>query len=313
MTCPLCRDIYTKGGSVESFLSHYNRDHTGHPLSTNCPFSVYQCTLCHMVTKTQRGLTRHTNARHAPSTRTKKTTPSSTAIPSAPRLSDVLPPRPSPTTNSGEPRPVQRATRSSSGRRREQCTPDVLRRIQHALSHRMCVIDMHTVASVPQITCFLQGARNRQYKVDITTTPHCSCNDYANGHICKHMYYMYLKVFRMSEKCPLLWQPTLPPAHIQELIKRIPSQFPYGSSSTMKVIDLCTPPSSPKLAKQPANRVDVVEECPLCFDPFTSNTVSLHCRNCMHAIHQECMDVWAATCVKSQRPITCTLCRSQWK
>ena len=62
--CALCRDIYVKGGSVESFIAHYNKDHFGQNLPFNCPFPVWQCELCNLVTKTQRGLTRHIRAKH---------------------------------------------------------------------------------------------------------------------------------------------------------------------------------------------------------------------------------------------------------
>lgn len=64
MECALCRDIYSKGGSVEGFLAHYNKDHCGQPLPINCRFVVHQCGLCQLVTKTRRGLSRHINAKH---------------------------------------------------------------------------------------------------------------------------------------------------------------------------------------------------------------------------------------------------------
>jgi len=64
MECALCQDIYRKGGSVEGFLAHYNKDHYGQLLPTNCKFHVFQCELCNLVTKTRRGLSRHQNAKH---------------------------------------------------------------------------------------------------------------------------------------------------------------------------------------------------------------------------------------------------------
>ena len=70
--CTLCYQIYTRGGSLESFITHYNNDHFGYPLPTNCPMNVHQCPTCNQITKTKRGLSRHRNAKHASSTTTQK-------------------------------------------------------------------------------------------------------------------------------------------------------------------------------------------------------------------------------------------------
>lgn len=64
-TCALCQEIYIKGGSVEGFIAHYNKDHAGQPLPTNCQFCVHQCYICQLVTKTRRGLSRHLGSKHA--------------------------------------------------------------------------------------------------------------------------------------------------------------------------------------------------------------------------------------------------------
>lgn len=81
--CALCREIYIKGGSVEGFIAHYNKDHTGRPLPTNCHFDVHQCHLCQLVTKTRRGLSRHLGSKHgSPSRQISAHRPNSDLAPS---------------------------------------------------------------------------------------------------------------------------------------------------------------------------------------------------------------------------------------
>ena len=62
--CRLCQDIYQKRGSVESFITHFNKDHTRKELPNPCLFQVFQCPVCKLITKSRRGLSRHINAKH---------------------------------------------------------------------------------------------------------------------------------------------------------------------------------------------------------------------------------------------------------
>jgi hypothetical protein len=62
--CSVCQEIFDTNQKVETFIAHFNQDHTGEYVPSNCPFQVYQCTTCNFVTKTRRGRTRHFNAFH---------------------------------------------------------------------------------------------------------------------------------------------------------------------------------------------------------------------------------------------------------
>ena len=47
------------------------------------------------------------------------------------------------------------------------------------------------------------------YQVRVGRFPHCSCPDFAKGNICKHYLYVMLRVLRLRQDDPLVWQKAL--------------------------------------------------------------------------------------------------------
>ena len=47
------------------------------------------------------------------------------------------------------------------------------------------------------------------YKVRVGQYPSCSCPDAAKGNICKHYLYCMIRVLRMRQDDPLVWQKAL--------------------------------------------------------------------------------------------------------
>ncbi len=44
------------------------------------------------------------------------------------------------------------------------------------------------------------------YRVEVSRHPHCSCPDFARGHLCKHWLFVLLRVLRQSPDNPVIWQ-----------------------------------------------------------------------------------------------------------
>lgn len=358
--CALCRDIYRQGGSVESYLAHYNQDHYGQPLPSNYQFPVHQCIHCGLLTKSKRGLTRHVNAKHAtPSTPTMSRRKSSrekgraretidlsnASVPTVPLIRDMLTnsttrrrtdssssslsgsssslsaSSSSLTTNPSTHGPMQRkkarssrSSRKNKNYRQIEMSRDISRRIQRAKTHRLYVLEMHPMP--PDHVVFLvQGSTGNEYVVDICKNPSCSCPDHStNGHICKHLLYVYLKVLRMEDTCSTIWQRRISRSELTNVMARIPTHLDPSVIQHNEIINLCTPPSSPKSGRV-APSPDSTDVCPICFDEFylDPRAETHSCRKCGQFAHAKCMAVWSATCKKHRNPVTCTLCRAKWK
>jgi uncharacterized Zn finger protein len=47
------------------------------------------------------------------------------------------------------------------------------------------------------------------YTVTISRSPHCSCPDHAKGNVCKHILFTMLRVLRLPQDNPIVWQKAL--------------------------------------------------------------------------------------------------------
>ena len=46
--------------------------------------------------------------------------------------------------------------------------------------------------------------------------PHCTCPDFAKGNICKHYLYVMIRVLRLRQDDPVVWQRALLPSEAEE-------------------------------------------------------------------------------------------------
>ncbi|CAI5465509.1 unnamed protein product [Closterium sp. Yama58-4] len=65
------------------------------------------------------------------------------------------------------------------------------------------------------------GATGNVYTVTISQQPSCTCPDYGNGNLCKHMLFVLLRVLRVGEEDPRVWQRSLLSTELNELLDRI--------------------------------------------------------------------------------------------
>ncbi|CAI5467913.1 unnamed protein product [Closterium sp. Yama58-4] len=65
------------------------------------------------------------------------------------------------------------------------------------------------------------GATGNVYTVTISQQPSCTCPDYGNGNLCKHVLFVLLRVLRVGEEDPRVWQRSLLSTELNELLDRI--------------------------------------------------------------------------------------------
>ncbi|CAI5946304.1 unnamed protein product [Closterium sp. NIES-64] len=65
------------------------------------------------------------------------------------------------------------------------------------------------------------GATGNVYTVTISQQPSCTCPDYGNGNLCKHVLFVLLRVLHVDEEDPRVWQRSLLSTELNELLDRI--------------------------------------------------------------------------------------------
>lgn len=83
------------------------------------------------------------------------------------------------------------------------------------------------------------GATANVYSVSVGRHPSCSCPDFQKGNVCKHYLFVMLRVLRLSESDPLVWQKALLKSEVlHTLISTSPcfevSSLSYSKANTMQ-------------------------------------------------------------------------------
>ena len=55
-------------------------------------------------------------------------------------------------------------------------------------------------------TFYILGSSGNVYTVEIGQEHKCTCLDALKGHMCKHIFFVLLRILRVDERNPLLWQ-----------------------------------------------------------------------------------------------------------
>jgi SWIM zinc finger len=101
------------------------------------------------------------------------------------------------------------------------CLPTIERAPQKAAtycpagsSHRLFLID-RKVLDPPgseggaKVQFVVLGATRNVYTVTVGQAPSCTCPDAAKGNLCKHILFVMLRVLKLRQNNPLVWQKAL--------------------------------------------------------------------------------------------------------
>ena len=64
------------------------------------------------------------------------------------------------------------------------------------------------------------GATGNVYDVTITLQPSCTCPDFAKGHHCKHLFFVYCKVLKLARDDDVIWQRHLLQSELQRILSQ---------------------------------------------------------------------------------------------
>lgn len=98
----------------------------------------------------------------------------------------------------------------------------VMERIQRAFQHRLYLIDKKMIASDGSSPSgcefYVLGATGNVYTVKLETKPSCTCPDAAKGHTCKHILFVMLRVLKLPQSDPRVWQRALLSSELDDLV-----------------------------------------------------------------------------------------------
>ncbi|TNV83538.1 hypothetical protein FGO68_gene6905 [Halteria grandinella] len=190
---------------------------------------------------------------------------------------------------------------------RQRPTPAFMNLLEIAQNMRM-----YLVQETGPTKLVLEDAQHHKYKIQVGSDISCSCGGGKEEH-CVHTIFAMLKIYRIGENDPMVWQLSFIDAEISKIIQ---NRHSYGRRHAP------TPPKEDSKKANPALKKAVArmkleeggEECCICFD--TMNDQQQHLTYCKHQcgrnIHADCIEIWIKNKTQSAQKITCPLCRVDW-
>lgn len=135
--------------------------------------------------------------------------------------------------------PEKRAART-----RKRPTKDIRNRIERALFQRLYLLDQYDISAPGDLgrSFSVLGSTGNTYNVNICRFPSCSCPDFGNGNLCKHILFVYLRVLRCPEDSPIICQSALLQDELASLFVPISKTSKTNSSNNRNTA--ITPPRS---------------------------------------------------------------------
>lgn len=196
--------------------------------------------------------------------------------------------------------------------------------------HRLFLISRKTVASAaaeggPVEEFAVLGATGNAYTVKVGCHPSCSCPDHAKGNLCKHSLFVMLRVLRLAQDDPLVWQRALLKSEAEEVLSGSRSQRSadmdvHASEAVQRAWRAASGAAPAEVedaagSQKPQRAVD--GECAICFDDLQDGASAAQraivtCESCGNHLHTECFGKWASAKRAQGLEVSCVYCRSRW-
>jgi len=170
-------------------------------------------------------------------------------------------------------------------------------RISRALNERIYLLKAE---HLPDKWNFgVKGQSNKVYKVDITINSPCKCNcmDFIlRKKICKHLIFITERIAKISS----ITHSLIDNNHLSELdFQRLSKTLEEKLLDKRKVQEEKEPDTTRKLSESD-------EDCFICFESLTGETLVQCVTTCKNYFHEECLTIWLS------KNKTCPLCRAHW-
>jgi len=165
----------------------------------------------------------------------------------------------------------------------------VRERIDRAKEHRLLLLSLKVVER-GEIAAAVVGHTGNVYDVRIGSRVLCTCLDFVKARsACKHLLFLFLRVFQLPDDDPRLWQRALVQRELSDLRSRLEKvpEVAAEVQAPQHVVNACENMGKPEVLRHP-----VGQPCPVCFDAVTSLASSCCCAGCGRNLHAECLEQW---------------------
>ncbi|XP_068726656.1 mitogen-activated protein kinase kinase kinase 1-like [Montipora capricornis] len=191
---------------------------------------------------------------------------------------------------------------------------DFKRKVEKAMRARLYLLQQTGPNS------FLIGGDSPDHKFRVMIGPQsCTC---TRPH-CVHLLFVMLRVFKLKDNDPLLWNLKLKNFEVEKLLSKFHARLKSRLSKDMtdskhspskghEKPTSSSPNSSGLGGSLPIPR-DEEEVCPICLLEMVEGESLTNCKDgCNNRLHQHCMEIWAAECKRQREALICPLCRKIW-
>ena len=199
---------------------------------------------------------------------------------------------------------------------RATCSASTQIRIDRAKTQRLFLVEC---GKVQDLKCefVVLGSTGNIYSVKIEKEASCSCPDHANGHLCKHILFVLLKVMAIDPDSYLIYQEAWTESELRMMFDQMKSRFRQVSGAVLAnervretFAKLEKGEDEASLDSKVARKSVTEDDCAICFDQMTQDQKTTYCRGrCGANFHAECIKQWLK--VNDSKP-TCPMCREAW-
>ncbi|KAG7087892.1 hypothetical protein E1B28_011939 [Marasmius oreades] len=217
-------------------------------------------------------------------------------------------------------------------RYRGHCPINVEERLDRALAQRFFLIHREREEGSLRETFTVSGSTGNVYTVVVDNLPRCDCPDALKGNHCKHILFVFFKVFHLHRSSSHWYQKALLNSELQELFDAAPAPPQlrgHGSLADDRIIEAWkgvtgrADPSAAASSSTENRRIPTPEDdCPICYDtmhdPSKTTLESLTgvlewCKRCGNAVHKPCWNNYLGyQRTKSTEATKCVWCRAPW-
>ncbi|CAB4481754.1 unnamed protein product [Rhizophagus irregularis] len=201
-------------------------------------------------------------------------------------------------------------------RTRTICSTPIYERIIRAEQQRLYMVNREKIDDFHEEFAVL-GSTGNIYTVTIKHVPNCTCPDFGKGNLCKHIFFIYLKVFRLNRDSSFIYQKAL-------LTKELRSIFANAAPdptvlANQRVRDKYKTFTSGELVSdtngnENEKRRPIEGNCPICYEPLEEKDHKniVWCKEgCGNNLHKDCFEQWKRS--KRGDKVTCVYCRINWE
>jgi len=159
------------------------------------------------------------------------------------------------------------------------------------------------------------GSTGNVYTITIGTLHNCTCPDFQKGNLCKHVFFVLLKVLRVPSNSIYVYQKALLKSELHEIFQAAPLTL-FGSSvlANSSVRNKYKQSmGGTECEHEEVERKDICGDCPVCMEELDGNEATTWCRGqCGNNVHVECFKEWRDNQQRMGQDVVCMFCRSEW-